>query len=240
MQKEIPVPRKVEVKGIRVLTSKQLAEEYGASPQKIKQNFANNRSRFVEGRHYISFTGDELRSFKNQVENFDLVDGRTSHLYLWTEKGALLHAKSLNTGKAWEVYDYLVDFYFRAKEEPKPVPVETAPVVSRKDDKKLPQIDDPIRALKLLLQVAEDNGIGVSSYPFKTFESVLKNGNIGIRTGVTVEKACYELAWELSHAFIHYRNGDMIRSPLSKDYNEQATRSAELILKILNVKMSQL
>lgn len=240
MQKEIPVPRKVEVKGIRVLTSKQLAEEYGASPQKIKQNFANNRSRFVEGRHYISFTGDELRSFKNQVENFDLVDGRTSHLYLWTEKGALLHAKSLNTDKAWEVYDYLVDFYFRAKEEPKPVPVETAPVVSRKDDKKLPQIDDPIRALKLLLQVAEDNGIGVSSYPFKTFESVLKNGNIGIRTGVTVEKACYELAWELSHAFIHYRNGDMIKSPLSKDYNEQATRSAELILKILNVKMSQL
>lgn len=240
MQKEIPVPRKVEVKGIRVLTSKQLAEEYGASPQKIKQNFANNRSRFVEGRHYISFTGDELRSFKNQVENFDLVDGRTSHLYLWTEKGALLHAKSLNTDKAWEVYDYLVDFYFRAKEEPKPVPVETAPVVSRKDDKNLPQIDDPIRALKLLLQVAEDNGIGVSSYPFKTFESVLKNGNIGIRTGVTVEKACYELAWELSHAFIHYRNGDLIKSPLSKDYNEQATRSAELILKILNVKMSQL
>lgn len=240
MQKEIPVPRKVEVKGIRVLTSKQLAEEYGASPQKIKQNFANNRSRFVEGRHYISFTGDELRSFKNQVENFDLVDGRTSHLYLWTEKGALLHAKSLNTDKAWEVYDYLVDFYFRAKEEPKPVPVETVPVVSRQGDKKLPQIDNPIGVLKLLLQVAEDNGIGVSSYPFKTFESVLKNGNIGIRTGVTVEKACYELAWELSHAFIHYRNGDMIRSPLSKDYNEQATRSAELILKILNVKMSQL
>lgn len=240
MQKEIPVPRKVEVKGIRVLTSKQLAEEYGASPQKIKQNFANNRSRFVEGRHYISFTGDELRSFKNQVENFDLVDGRTSHLYLWTEKGALLHAKSLNTDKAWEVYDYLVDFYFRAKEEPKPVPVETTPVVSRQKDKKLPQIDNPIGVLKLLLQVAEDNGIGVSSYPFKTFESVLKNGNIGIRTGVTVEKACYELVWELSHAFIHYRNGDLIKSPLSKDYNEQATRSAELILKILNVKMSQL
>ena len=28
----------------------------------------------------------------------------------------------MNTDKAWEVYDYLVDFYFRAKEEPKPVP----------------------------------------------------------------------------------------------------------------------
>ena len=43
---------------------------------------------------------------------------KISKLYLWTEKGALLHAKSLNTDKAWEVYDYLVDFYFRVKEQP--------------------------------------------------------------------------------------------------------------------------
>ena len=221
------------------MLTRQLAEAYGTERQIISNNYTRNKKRYVEGKHVIILSGDYLKEFKasHQIDD-NLKYAHT--LYLWTEKGALLHAKSLNTDKAWEVYDYLVDFYFRAKEEPKPVPVETAPVVSRKDDKKLPQIDDPIRALKLLLQVAEDNGIGVSSYPFKTFESVLKNGNIGIRTGVTVEKACYELAWELSHAFIHYRNGDMIRSPLSKDYNEQATRSAELILKILNVKMSQL
>jgi hypothetical protein len=36
-------------------------------------------------------------------------------LYLWTERGALLHAKSLNTDKAWEVYGELVETYFRAK-----------------------------------------------------------------------------------------------------------------------------
>lgn len=233
------LPTTVEVKGMKVLTARQIAEAYGVSKDKIIYNFNYNKDRYVLGKHYIEVFGEELRRLKRTCEiQSSFKYAKT--LYLWTEKGALLHAKSLNTDKAWEVYDYLVDFYFRAKEEPKPVPVETAPVVSKKDDKKLPQIDDPIRALKLLLQVAEDNGIGVSSYPFKTFESVLKNGNIGIRTGVTVEKACYELAWELSHAFIHYRNGDMIRSPLSKDYNEQATRSAELILKILNVKMSQL
>ena len=234
------LPQIVEKNGVRVLTTRQLTEWYHTEEWQIKQNFRNNKKRFVLGKHYIALQGEELKEFKSKVENIYLVGKTAKILYLWTEKGALLHAKSLNTDKAWEVYDYLVDFYFRAKEEPKPVPVETAPVVSRKDDKKLPQIDDPIRALKLLLQVAEDNGIGVSSYPFKTFESVLKNGNIGIRTGVTVEKACYELVWELSHAFIHYRNGDLIKSPLSKDYNEQATRSAELILKILNVKMSQL
>ena len=233
------LPETVEVKGMKVLTTRQIAEAYGVSKDKIIYNFNYNKDRYVLGKHYIEVFGEELRRLKRTCEiQSSFKYAKT--LYLWTEKGALLHAKSLNADKAWEVYDYLVDFYFRAKEEPKPVPVETVPVVSRKDDKKLPQIDDPIRALKLLLQVAEDNGIGVSSYPFKTFESVLKNGNIGIRTGVTVEKACYELAWELSHAFIHYRNGDLIKSPLSKDYNEQATRSAELILKILNVKMSQL
>ena len=233
------LPKTIEVNGIRVLLTRQLAEAYGTERQIISNNYTRNKKRYVEGKHVIILSGDYLKEFKasHQIDD-NLKYAHT--LYLWTEKGALLHAKSLNTDKAWEVYDYLVDFYFRAKEEPKPVPVETAPVVSRKDDKKLPQIDDPIRALKLLLQVAEDNGIGVSSYPFKTFESVLKNGNIGIRIGVTVEKACYELAWELSHAFIHYRNGDLIKSSLSKDYNEQATRSAELILKILNVKMSQL
>ncbi len=214
------LPTTVEVKGMKVLTTRQIAEAYGVSKDKIIYNFNYNKDRYVLGKHYIEVFGEELRRLKRTCEiQSSFKYAKT--LYLWTEKGALLHAKSLNTDKAWEVYDYLVDFYFRAKEEPKPVPVETAPVVSKKDDKKLPQIDDPIRALKLLLQVAEDNGIGVSSYPFKTFESVLKNGNIGIRTGVTVEKACYELAWELSHAFIHYRNGDMIRSPLSKDYTNR-------------------
>ncbi len=117
----------VEVKGIRTLTSKQLAECYGTTTDIIKKNFSRNRERYVEGKHYICFSGDELKEFKyevtkshpvnKQVTISALVGNRASHLYLWTEKGALLHAKSLNTDKAWEVYDYLVDFYFRVKEE---------------------------------------------------------------------------------------------------------------------------
>lgn len=47
---------------------------------------------------------------------------KASKLYLWTEKGAFLHAKSLNTDTAWEVYDRLVDNYF---EKPKVVPMTT-------------------------------------------------------------------------------------------------------------------
>ena len=136
----------VEVKGMRTLTSKQLAECYGTTTNVIKKNFSRNREKYVEGKHYICFSGDELKRFKdevtkshlvnNQVENFDLVANRTSHLYLWTEKGALLHAKSLNTDKAWEVYDYLVDFYFRAKEKPTPEKTALVPVADTTEPSK--------------------------------------------------------------------------------------------------------
>lgn len=106
----------IEVDKKRVLTTHQIAEAYCVKEVQISQNFKNNRERFVEGKHYISLTGDELKIFKKQFEKIEVVKNRTSHLYLWTEKGALLHAKSLNTDKAWEVYDWLVDFYFRAKD----------------------------------------------------------------------------------------------------------------------------
>lgn len=112
------LPQIVEVKGIRVLTSRQIAKAYGVEEKHIKQNFANNRKRYIEGKHYVTLQNQALREFKNKVENFDLVGRTANRLYLWTEKGALLHAKSLNTDKAWEVYDYLVDFYFHTKEQP--------------------------------------------------------------------------------------------------------------------------
>lgn len=115
------LPETVEVKGMKVLTTRQIAEAYGVSKDKIIYNFNYNKDRYVLGKHYIEVFGEELRRLKRTCEiQSSFKYAKT--LYLWTEKGALLHAKSLNTDKAWEVYDYLVDFYFRAKEEPKPVP----------------------------------------------------------------------------------------------------------------------
>lgn len=129
------LPKVLEVKNIRVLTSRQIAEEYGVGTNAIQMTFARNRNRFIEGKHYISFTGDELKAFKNHPTVCGLVDGRASHLYLWTEKGALLHAKSLNTDKAWEVYDYLVDHYFRAQDTKK---LPTVPLTLPKESTKAP------------------------------------------------------------------------------------------------------
>lgn len=106
----------VEVQGQRVLTTKQIAELYDAEIIKVQQNFRNNKENYQLGKHYIELSGKDLQEFKANPKISDQIK-YAKHLYLWTEKGALLHAKSLNTDKAWEVYDYLVDFYFRVKEE---------------------------------------------------------------------------------------------------------------------------
>lgn len=119
----------LEVTGIRVLTTKQIAEAYGVTKDKIIYNFNYNKDRYILGKHYIEVTGDELRRLKTTCENQMSLKYAKS-LYLWTEKGALLHAKSLNTDKAWEVYDYLVDYYFRVKE--KSENKEVVPITPRK------------------------------------------------------------------------------------------------------------
>lgn len=108
----------LEIEGQRVLTTKQIAEAYGTTSDVIGYNFRYNKNRYIEGKHFISLEGEELRHLKDTTIEFQRSLMRVKKLYFWTEKGALLHAKSLNTDKAWEVYDYLVDFYFRAKETP--------------------------------------------------------------------------------------------------------------------------
>lgn len=102
-----------EYKNIRVLTTQQIAEAYETSADTITRNFNRNKDRYTEGKHYICLNGDDLRDFKANGQ-IDL-SPNIHTLYLWTEKGAFLHAKSLNTGKAWDVYDRLVENYFHDK-----------------------------------------------------------------------------------------------------------------------------
>lgn len=85
-----------EYKNIRVLTTQQIAEAYETDSKTISYNFNHNKERYNEGKHYICLTGDELRAFR---EIHDLPTN-LNKVYLWTQKGAFLHAKSLNTDKA--------------------------------------------------------------------------------------------------------------------------------------------
>ena len=103
----------LEHNDIRVMTTEQLAEAYGCDVQHIKQNFNNNKERFTDGKHYFRLEGAELKSFKRQVENFDLpVSKFASAMYLWTKRGAARHSKMLGTERAWDVFDELEESYF--------------------------------------------------------------------------------------------------------------------------------
>lgn len=105
----------IENEGKRVLTTAQLAEAYETDSKVISYNFNHNKSRYTEGKHFYCLTGEELKNFcVREIHEYKNLE-KIRTLYLWTEKGALLHAKSLNTDKAWEVYDYLVESYFAKK-----------------------------------------------------------------------------------------------------------------------------
>jgi phage antirepressor YoqD-like protein len=106
----------IEHKSQRVLTTKQLAEFYETEPVRIQQNYIRNLDRYESGEHCFCVEGEELKSFKANYQIDSL--SNVNSLMLWTERGALLHAKSLNTDKAWEVYSMLVENYFRQKMTP--------------------------------------------------------------------------------------------------------------------------
>lgn len=105
----------IEQNGQRVLTTSQLAEAYGTDAERIQVNFNRNKERYKEGKHFILLEGEELRQFKATYQIDNQLKFATK-LYLWTEKGAWLHAKSLNTDEAWEAYERLVDEYYNVKE----------------------------------------------------------------------------------------------------------------------------
>lgn len=106
----------IEKNDLRVLTSVQLAEVFGTDTQKISYNFSYNKHRYEEGKHYFVLKGTDLKEFKTECEIHDSLK-RVNTLYLWTEKGVFLHAKSLGTDQAWNAYSALVDDYFKKTEQ---------------------------------------------------------------------------------------------------------------------------
>lgn len=106
----------VDHKQQRVLTTQQLATAYETDTQIIVNNFNRNKDRYVEGVDYYRLDGASKSEFLSKHQ-FDVSKKNTQPLYLWTESGVLMHAKSLNTDKAWEVYRHLVETYFRYQEQ---------------------------------------------------------------------------------------------------------------------------
>lgn len=151
----------IENQGQRVLTTEQLAELYGVKPQVIKQNFANNRDKFIEGIHYIKLEGLALKEFKNRVENFDLVGKNANTLYLWTKRGAARHSKMIGTDTAWDVFDSLEENYFNPKPQinlqglsPQTQFAIQAAQAMAEQERKITQIDHKVDAISEIVSTS--------------------------------------------------------------------------------------
>jgi hypothetical protein len=105
----------IEHKSQRVLTTQQIAESYETSTDNISKNYTRNMDRYHLGIHFFILEGEELKAFKASGQ-IDGLPANANRIFLWTERGAFHHAKSLNTDKAWELYDKLVGTYFASVE----------------------------------------------------------------------------------------------------------------------------
>lgn len=114
----------IEHEGVRVITTDLLAQVYETDASNIKVNFNRNKGNFKEGIHYFLLKGSTLKAFKDLMSDDNLIDKRSPHLYLWTERGASRHCKILDTPKAWEQFDNLEETYFAVKEQRK-IPQKT-------------------------------------------------------------------------------------------------------------------
>jgi hypothetical protein len=142
-----------------VITTELLANVYETDVSNIKMNFSNNAVRFIEGQHYFKLSGQDLKNFKNQVNNLYSVQiaKNTASLILWTERGTVRHAKMLGTDKAWDVQDKLEQFYFSQQTaQPTPTPAPLPPSTIAFDG-------------NLLLSVSNGQITASESFPAGTF-----------------------------------------------------------------------
>ena len=131
-QLSTPSLPRLAYKGIPVVTTESLAQAYEVEAKQLRQNFANNKERFTEGKHFYSLSGNELRGFKHSVEIFDSVKIalNVNALTLWTERGAARHAKMLNSDKAWDMFELLEETFFAVVKTEQPAP---SPISKRTD-----------------------------------------------------------------------------------------------------------
>jgi hypothetical protein len=175
----------VEYKNQRIMTTKVLAEAYGAEENNINKNFSNNKDRFVEGKHYFQLSGEELKEFKRVMNiSNDPSMKFTSVLTLWTDRGAARHAKILDTDEAWEVYEQLEENYFRVKEN-KPTCIEDVLIQSLQEMKTLKQ--EVVQARQVGIEAKQEVQAIRDVVEIRPSESWRNE------TNTLVKKICYKL-----------------------------------------------
>ncbi|WP_313891151.1 ORF6N domain-containing protein [Psychrobacillus sp.] len=150
----------IEQDGMRVLTSAQLAEAFETKDNIIQRNFQRNQERYEEGKHYFSLTGENLKAFKGSQQN-DVSLKYVSVLYLWTEQGALLHAKSLSNEQAWKAYTMLTEGYYNLNKK-----MQSPEFLIAQQDLKICELEDKLEKTEkkvLAIEQSVQNQITLNS-----------------------------------------------------------------------------
>lgn len=111
---EVDVPNitPVIVNGTKALKNAELAQLYDVTPKRLTEVLANNIDQYIEGVHYfrLSRTQFDQLLLNPQKSYYGFVPGynrNKNDKILWTEKGALLAAKAINTPKAWQALSHI-------------------------------------------------------------------------------------------------------------------------------------
>ena len=90
-------------------------------------------------------------------------------------------------------------------------------------------LKDPV--IKKLIKLANKKNMKVKLVDFKAHRGLLKGNRIGIDSKLNID----DLRYTLAHAYLHIDKGDTIRSELHEEYEEQANRTANLIIDLLSL-----
>lgn len=89
--------------------------------------------------------------------------------------------------------------------------------------------------IKKLIKLANKKNMKVKLVDFKAHRGLLKGNRIGIDSKLNIDDLRYTLAHELAHAYLRIDKCDTIRSELHEEYEEQANRTANLIIDLLSL-----
>ena len=207
----------IENNNQRVLTTAQIAEQYETDSKVISNNFNRNKTRYIEGKHYYCLTGEVKRDFLNRHQ---IDDGlRATVFYLWTEKGALLHAKSLNTDKAWQSYEMLVDTYFEVQETKRLTGSELmaaalleAHAVLEQKEKRITTLEQQAEQDKPKVLFADSVATAKNSILIGELAKILRQN--GVETG---QQRLFE--WMRENGFLIKRKGSDYNMPTQRAMN---------------------
>ena len=119
MEKEIPVVSGGFGIGKRCMSDKTIAEIHDITTRDVRKSISRNEIRFKESVDFIDLkrweSGDQ--QLLETLGYTQMQISKAEHIYLLSERGYAKLIKIMDTDKAWEVHDKLIDEYFELKEE---------------------------------------------------------------------------------------------------------------------------